>query len=253
MLLARLIRKFNLVPVLKAFNRLTRRMAAYGHRVQFEAQWRIDPSPEWYDHFIHQYWLWFEHRNSMSWERGVFGTLALNPECRLLDLCCGGGFFTYHFYSGRAQSVIAVDFDPEAIAHAKTNFVAPNLEFRLADIRTQMPEGTFENITWDAAIEHFTEAETRDILAQIKRRLTPEGVLNGYTIIEKATGKSLSHHEYEFKSKEELAGILKRSFKNVIVFQTDTADALEHRQNLYFYASDATIPLAGDWPNMVRL
>jgi cyclopropane fatty-acyl-phospholipid synthase-like methyltransferase len=149
--------------------------------------------------------------------------------------------------------VVSVDFDPEAVAHANTNFHAPNVEYRCADIRTDMPEGTFDNIVWDAAIEHFTLEETAKILLNIKQRLGQEGVLSGYTIVEKATGKSLSHHEYEYKSKEELAEILKRSFASVLVFENISHDEFEDRHNLYFYASDGQLPFDAEWPSMVRL
>ena len=151
---------------------MMRRVVGIGYKYQFEAEWRIDPTPEWYDHLIHQYWFWPLSRNPMSWERGIFSMLPMKNGCRVLDLCCGGGFFAHHFFSSRASSVISVDFDPNAIVHAKANFQAHNVEFRLCDIRTDMPDGTFDNVVWDAAIEHFTEAEAGHVLADIKRRLT---------------------------------------------------------------------------------
>jgi cyclopropane fatty-acyl-phospholipid synthase-like methyltransferase len=232
---------------------MMRRLTGFGHKLQFEAQWRVDPTPEWFDHLIFQYWQWPALRNPMSLERGIFSMVPMQNGCRVLDLCCGGGFFAHHFFSSRASSVVSVDFDPEAIAHAKTNFRAPNVEYRCADIRTDMPEGAFDNIVWDAAIEHFTLEETAKIMLDIKRRLGRDGILSGYTIVEKAMGKSLSHHEYEFKSKEELAGILKRSFANVLVFENISRDEFEDRHNLYFYASDGQLPFDAEWPSMIRL
>ena len=67
--------------------------------------------------------------------------------------------------------MISVDFDPKAIAHANRNFKAENISCKLADIRAQMPEGIFDNVVWDAAIEHSTEAE----IAGIKKRLAAAG------------------------------------------------------------------------------
>lgn len=250
---AQFIRKWNLVPALKSWNRMLRRIVGVGHRLQFESEWRIDPNPEWYDHLIYQYWLWPLSRNPMTWERGVFSMLPMKNGCRVLDLCCGGGFFAHHFFSSRASSVLSVDFDPEAIAHARANFHAPNVEYLCADIRTDMPGGTFDNIVWDAAIEHFTLEETAKLLLDMKQCLGREGILSGYTIVEKSTGKSLSHHEYEFKSKEELAEILKRNFAHVMVFENISNDQFEQRHNLYFAASDGPLPFGADWPNMVRL
>lgn len=177
----------------------------------------------------------------------------MKPGCRVLDLCCCGGFFAYHFYSGRAASVLSVDFDPVEINHARTNFRTGNLEFRVADTRTEMAEGVFDNFVWDAAIEHFPPEETTAILEKIEVRLTPDGVLSGYTLVEKSTGKSLVHHEYEFKSREELAGILHARFRNVMVFENISADALEERHNLYFFASNGAVPFSPEWPNAVAL
>jgi cyclopropane fatty-acyl-phospholipid synthase-like methyltransferase len=202
---------------------------------------------------ISQHWQWTALRNPMSWERGVFNMLPMKNGCKVLDLCCGGGFFAHHFYSGRASSVVSVDFDPSAIAHAKRNFRAPNVEYRCADIRTAMPEGAFDNVVWDAAIEHFTMEEADAILFNIMQRLGETGTLGGYPIVAKASGKSLSHHEYEYKSKEELAGFLKRYFSNVLVFENISRDALEERRNLYFMASKQSLPFDPGWEGMIRL
>jgi SAM-dependent methyltransferase len=253
MIAAKLVRKLNLLPMLKAANRLLRRIDAVGHKVQFEAEWRIPPSPEWFDHLVDQHWKWNMTRNPLSWQRGVMGMLAMEPGCRVLDLCCGGGFFAHHFFSSRASSVLSVDFDRGAIAHAKRNFVAPNVEYRCCDIRRDMPQGEFDNVVWDAAIEHFTVDEITAILLEIKKRLVPSGILNGYTLVEKETGKSLVHHEYEFKSKEELATILKKKFANVLVIENASHDLFEDRRNLYFFASDGPLPFDAGWKQMVRL
>ncbi|HEY1506240.1 MAG TPA: class I SAM-dependent methyltransferase [Stellaceae bacterium] len=174
----------------------------------------------------------------MSWERGVFASLVMPDGCRVLDLCCGGGFFGYHFYSSRASSVVAVDFDPRAIAHARRNFTAPNVEFLCADIRSDMPNGPFDTIVWNAAIEHFTQAEITSLLIAIKARLSPNGILTGYTLVEKESGKAHPDHEYEFKSKQDLSDLLQPFFVNVAVLNTKWRDQLEERENLYFFASD---------------
>src|ERR1700679_998293 len=97
----RLISPF--IPVVLAMNRVLRAMAAAGHHLQFLLQWRFAiQAPHSFDPFIDLYWRWKITRNPMSWERGIFGLLAMKPGCRLLDLCCGEGFYTHRFYSGRA-------------------------------------------------------------------------------------------------------------------------------------------------------
>jgi len=111
-----------------------------------------------------------------------------------------------------------------------------------------MPEGKFENIIWDAAIEHFTPTEIAKILEGIKSRLTDDGILSGYTIVERTDGtKSLSQHEYEFKSKEDLLRFFTPHFRNVTVFETEYPE----RHNLYFWASDGVLPFGPGWTKVV--
>lgn len=95
---------------------------------------------------------------------------------------------------------------------------AENIEYLLGDIRIDIPDGPFDNIMWDAAIQHFTEEEIQSLMARIKKVLSPGGVLSGYTIIEGHTGeKHLHQHEYEFHNKEDLGRFLTPFFKNVLV------------------------------------
>ena len=222
--------------------------ASRAHRRLKWVQWNLPPQPEHFDHYIDLLYQWTKTRNSLWVERGVFGSLALKGMGETLELACGDGFNARNFYSLRSKNVIACDFDPKAIETAKRKNSASNVEFLLADIRNEMPVGKFDNIFWDAAIEHFTPNEIKKILNDIKSRLKENGVLSGYTNKENEnTGKALSHHEYEFKSKEDLLNFLKPYFKNVTVFET----VFPTRHNLYFWAGDGVIPFANNWPNSV--
>ena len=122
------------------------------------------------------------------------------------------------------------------------------MTFLLADIRTNMPQGTFENIVWDAAIEHFTPPEIAGIMGSIKQRLTPDGVLSGYTLVDGP--ETIHQHEYQFRQDlADLASFLTPHFRNVRVFET-----LRHpdRHNLYFWASDASACLSmRNWPHSI--
>jgi len=143
---------------------------------------------------------------------------------------------------------MACDYNKKALETAEKKNAAENITYLLADIRNDMPTGIYDNIIWDAAIEHFTLLEISSILGNIKLRLRKDGILSGYTIVEKDTGKQLSHHEHEFKSKEELRDILKPFFKNVVVFETVYPD----RHNLYFWASDSIVPFDKEWSGVIR-
>jgi SAM-dependent methyltransferase len=120
--------------------------------------------------------------------------------------------------------------------------------YETADIRTSLPAGPFDNVIWDAAIEHFSEEEIRGLVAGIRERLRPDGVLSGYTVLEEA-GKQHPDHEYEFRTKADLARFLTPHFANVLVFET----AYPTRRNLYFFASDAALPFDPSWPDSLRI
>lgn len=236
------------LPMLRGINRAVRRLSSATHWAQLQVEWFTD-NPEYFDHHIDQHHLWSTSRASFPWERGIFSSLAIRDGAQVLDLCCGDGFNAYHFYSLRSAHVTAIDFDQNAISHARRNFKAPNLEYMCGDIRSELPSGPFDNIVWDAAIEHFTEEEIASLLQNIRGILSPDGTLSGYTIVELPSGeKSLHQHEYEFHSKEDLARFLTPHFRNVQVFQT----TYPQRTNLYFWASDGELPFDQEWNLTVR-
>jgi SAM-dependent methyltransferase len=241
----------NLKPALEAVAqteaRLASRWASAAYRRLMAVEWAIPPQPEHFDHRIDLYYLWLARRSSFWVERGVFGSLALKGA-DVLELACGDGFNARNFYSLRSRRIVACDFDQRAILTATGFNQAPNIEYVVADIRTEMPDGVFDNVVWDAAIEHFAPDEIDSIMRSIKERLTSDGILSGYTIVERADHlKSLSHHEYEFTSKEDLLRFLSPHFENVTVFETIHPD----RHNLYFWASDAVVPFGAGWPAAV--
>jgi cyclopropane fatty-acyl-phospholipid synthase-like methyltransferase len=149
---------------------------------------------------------------------------------------------TKYFYSLHAADITAVDFDSNAIEIAKKRNMAHNIDFKVCDIRNSLPIGKFNNIVWDAAIEHFTESEIDSIMCNIRESLTTAGVLSGYTVLEKESGeKHLHQHEYEFKSKDDLARFFSPHFTSVQILETQYPS----RTNLYFFASNGVLPFLG--------
>jgi len=217
---------------------LARAFAANAYSAKLYHDWSVPPTPEWHDHFIDLYRALPIDRNTLWVERGVYGVAALKRGGRFLELCCGDGFNTRHFYSPFASAITAIDFDEGAIAHARTYNAHPTVSYVLGDIRQFDVSATYSNVIWDAAIEHFTETEIASIMKRIKEVLDPSGVLSGYTIVEKEGGKHLHQHEREFRSMADLANFLTPHFKNVRVFETIHSS----RHNLYFYASDSVVP-----------
>lgn len=227
-----------LVSCLKALNYVVRKISAFTHFAQYAVQWGFSPRPEWFDHYIDQHWQW-SARNTAFWvERGTFSRLVIKPSAKLLEICCGDGFNAKHFYSSKASSIAALDFDSDAVAHARRYNSAPNITYIQRDIRDGLPEGHFDNIVWDAAIEHFTEAEIDKILREIVQRLGPDGILSGYTLTEAADGrKGNSFHEYEFKDKADLSRFFEPHFAFVKVWET----IYPSRHNLYFVAAQKPV------------
>lgn len=243
MFLKKILKKYFLRSI-KKWNSHHRKKIGKKFKNQFDLEWGIEPVPEWFDHYIDLYYIWGLNNQNVFWvERGAYNLLAIKESSTMLELCCGDGFNSKYFYSHKAKSIIAVDFDPNAIEHAKKYNQANNVVFKDCDIRSVIPEGSFDNIIWDAAIEHFTEDEIATIMMNIKDRLNKDGILSGYTIIEKTNGKQHSLHEYEFKSKEDLKRFIEPYFNNVMIFETQ----YPNRHNLYFYASDSIIPFTDSW------
>ena len=237
-----------LLRFIKPWNALLRKIISKSHKIQMQIEWGIPTNPEWFDHYEDLYYLWgHENKNSFWLERGVFSSLAVKEHANILELCCGDGFNAQHFYAPKAVKVVAVDFDESAIKHARKYNQSPNIQYDVKDIRSDMPGGEFDNIVWDAAIKHFTENEIAALMKTIKSRLKVGGVLSGYTIVERAGGKSLAQHEYEFKDKKDLLRFLEPYFANVIVFET----IFPERHNLYFYASDGILPFTEKWDKII--
>lgn len=230
-------------------NRHLRKLSYKTHAWQHRLQWDTKEMPEWYDHYLDLHYYWRKKRNPLWLERGCFNNLVIKPEATVLELCCGDGFNAYYFYSEKAKSVKAVDFDPKCLKHAKENHQAPNINFELCDLRKNFPAGSFDNIIWDAAIEHFTSQEISQILEQIKNHLQPGGILSGYTIVEINPGYGLPQHETEFATKKALLDTLSPYFKYVKIFET----VYQSRHNLYFYASRVPgLPFDNNWPYLIN-
>lgn len=220
-------------------NRAVRKLSQITHNLQFLTEWAVD-NPQYFDHQIDLHSKWRTSQEPFPIERGVWSGLALSGEGSTLDLCCGDGFYSYYFYSSKSKDVIAMDFDEEAIKWAKRNYKSQNIKFLLGDIRFDLPTGPFDNIVWDAAVQHFSDSEIEDLMRNLKKILKKNGVLSGYSLLRQDDGiKHIKQHKYEFINKDDLMRFLNPYFKNVIVHEVPS----KNRTNLYFYASDGKLPL----------
>jgi len=231
---------------------LSRSFSRVAHYAKTFCDWTVPPTPEFTDHFINQYFLWPELKRTFWLEGAVMCSLAMKRGGRYLELCCGGGFYSDMFYASIARELVAVDFDPRAIELARRHHGRDNIRYEIVDIRKALPDGPFDGVIWDGAIEHFSSAEIAAVMAEIKRQLVPNGVLSGYTIAESGEGLQHPDHEQEFKGMDDLATRLKPYFRNVLVFESLHQTIQPPRHNLFFYASDGTLPFDADWPHARR-
>src|SRR5262249_29789365 len=111
----------------------------------------------------------------------------------------------------------------------------------------------FESVIWDGAIEHFTGEEIDGIMQKIRSAMTPGARLVGYTVAETADAPQLPTHETHFQDIAHVGDLLKRYFKNVRVFERLHPSISPPRHNLFFYASDGSLPFDLEWERGLRL
>jgi hypothetical protein len=221
--------------------RIAKAWSSTAHKRLLYAKCMTSSSQERFDHNIDLFYQWSKMNNGLRLKRKVFGGLALEGSI-LLEFSCGSDFNSKQINANRLKSVVSCDFDPTAIHIAKTKNQSANINLVLADIRTQMSEGQYEDIVWDVGIRHFTLEEIASIISNIKQRLTANCILSGYTVLERANGVVDEHHEREFKDIADLKKFLSPYFKNVKVFET----IYPSRHHLYFWASDDIILFDGN-------
>ena len=113
--------------------------------------------------------IWYEH-----WHR-YCALLPAMRGLRVLDAACGEGYGSA-LLAREAADVIGVDVGADAVAHARSRYAAHNLRFVRASVTAlPFPSAFFDAIVSFETIEHL--AEQRDMLAEFRRVLTPDGVL----------------------------------------------------------------------------
>jgi SAM-dependent methyltransferase len=231
----------------------SRRLSYATHYFKTFCDWQVKPVPEFNEHFINLFYLMPRLRRTFWLEGAVMCGLGIEPGGRILELCCGSGFYTDLFYSPFASEIVAVDFDPRAIEFARTFHARDNVRYEIVDIRSELPPGPFDTVIWDGAIEHFTADEVGIILARARQVSVNNVLLLGYTVAEESTAPEHPEHEQHFHGIDDLAALLKKSFENVRVFERIHPTMEPHRHNLFFYASDGPLPFDPGWGHGRRI
>jgi len=231
----------------------TRRLALMSHEIQNFCDWGVPPVCEFNNHEINVNYLMPQFKRTFWLEGAAFCGLGLREGMRILELCCGSGFYTDMFYAPFASEIVAVDFDPRALETAARLHPARNIRYEWHDIRHSLPDGPFDAVIWDGAIEHFTEAEIESIMGRLGERMVNNAPLLGYTVAETTEAPEHPDHETHFEGIADLGALLKRFFTNVRVFERIHPTLTPKRHNLFFYASDGILPFDSDWAHGLRL
>ncbi|MCX6610574.1 MAG: methyltransferase domain-containing protein [Acidobacteria bacterium] len=167
--------------------------------------------------------LWNEHLS-----RYLFASRLCRFK-KVIDLGCGSGYGSAEL-AKKAESVVGVDVSEEAIAEAKVEYTAANLQFQVASLE-QLPftDGSFQLGVCFEVIEHLTEYRT--LLAEARRVLAPGGqlVISTPNIKFYAESRKLNgpnpFHEHEF-SYEEFREVLGEFFEHQTFFVQNHASGL---------------------------
>lgn len=100
--------------------------------------------------------------------------LTIEPETKVLDLCCGSGQTT-QFLVQRSRHVTGLDASPLSIQRAKKN--VPEAEYLEAFAeQNPLPDQSFDVVHTSAAMHEMQPQQLRQILQQVHRVLKPNGV-----------------------------------------------------------------------------
>jgi SAM-dependent methyltransferase len=163
--------------------------------------------------------------------RGVYAREHMFKNCKVLDLCCGDGTYSYLFFSDIAGKIDAIDNNPDAIRYARIRHAAQNISYLKLDIvKEALPVADYDVVVWNAAICYFSEEAIACILRKIANaggsRLTLCGMLpraNGWI-----------DHRTEYPDAASVKDLLERYFLSVTVKEIDEVTAV----TFYFQASN---------------
>lgn len=173
--------------------------------------------PFYFEHDIDLYsWYWeAAEKGSTFLDRGVVSRLEIFPGARVLDLCCGDGFYPYHFYADIAAHVDAVDLSDEALAYARSNYDLPNIAWHRIDLVTgDLPGSGYDVVIWNAGLDYFDEPQQVRIIRQILESTKPSFTLVGMVPMTTAAEQD-DNHACSFESEEQLADRFRPFFRDV--------------------------------------
>jgi SAM-dependent methyltransferase len=212
--------------------RLSQGLSSAVARGLFVRDWRMEVRgrPRFFKHKIDlSRWPSDPSRWSFT-ARGVYAREEMFEGCKVLDLCCGDGSYSFLFFSDIAGAIDAVDYDANALAYARRQFAAPRIAYHQIDIvREPLPSAGYDFVVWNAAICYFREEEIRLIIEKIIAAGKAGMVLRG--MLPRANG--WVDHKTEFEDSASIERFLQRYFEIVAIRQVNEGSAV----SFYFRAS----------------
>lgn len=154
------------------------------------------------------------------------GVLDLVEGGVVLDAACGEGYGS-DILARRARLVCGLEIDSQATSLARKRYQHPNLHFTQGSIASlPFADACFDRLVSFETIEHVNEALQNRFLTEIKRVLTPDGILIMSTP-DKLIYSDRPNYRNEFHVKEfyrqEYYDFLSKHFKHVEFWeQTET-------------------------------
>lgn len=211
---------------------LSQRITSAISYLLFIRDWQLEANgrPQFFKHRINlARWPFVSSRWAFV-ARGVYSRENMFRGCKVLDLCCGDGSYSYLFYSDIASHIDAVDNDSIAIKYARKYHSNSKIIFHQIDvINHDLPSSEYDIVVWNAALCYFELHEIKQIILKIIKSGKPNLQLTG--MIPKANG--WVDHKTEFSDTEILRQLFLKYFKVVTIKEVDEISIT----TFYFQAS----------------
>ncbi len=178
-------------------------------------QWKYS-EPEWFDHRHHL--LYPERYFNDYWTISANNIISVLPQqAKLLEMCCGDGFYDFYFYKDRCQEIIGVELNDDVYNQSVRLHSADNITYLHQSILDFTPQDNyFDTVSIRGAIEHFSEENQQVIFKKALKTLKVGGWFCGDTVANLEQEHSLLiSHEHEWINEDQMRTELSRVFDHV--------------------------------------